>query len=142
MKILFVEDTDVFIERFKPMLEKLGEVDHFKSSNAARRAMGREEDFKYDLIVCDHYILRFEQEMKPATGDEVYYHLRHWCSDTVPFIHFSSAPCPEKYDVRIYSGEKDKNFYVLGKNYNSPLMELIEDITANKVDETILADKE
>ena len=123
MRILFVEDTDVFINRFKPQLEKLGEVNHFKSSNGARASMKRvlrdeeSEEFNYDLIVCDHNILRFEKEHKTARGTEVYHELRRWGSETVPFIHFSAAPCPEEYDAN-----NDSNFYTLGKNYDSDLI--------------------
>lgn len=133
MKILFVEDTDVFINRYKPMLETLGEVHHYKSSNGARKAIGNEEEgFDFDLIVCDHNILRFEEELKPALGNEIYYHIRMWCSETVPFIHFSAAPCPEEYDIRMLDHSTDKNFHILGKNYDSPLLDLIEEIIKPK----------
>ena len=128
MKILFIEDTDVFIKRFKPQLEELGEVTHFKGSNATRRAMGREkEDFKFDLIVCDHYIDRFEEDNSNynATGDEIYMHLRFMLEiDDIPFIHFSSDPCPEKYT----ESTEDKNFYTLHKDYSADLTSLVKEV--------------
>lgn len=128
MKILFIEDTDVFIERFKPQLEELGEVTHFTGSNAARREMGREaEDFKFDLIVCDHYINRFEEDHHgyTATGDEVYMHLRFMLEiDNIPFIHFSSAPCPDKYD----DSKDDKNFYTMCKDHSADLTGLVKKV--------------
>ena len=125
MKILFVEDTDIFIERFGKQLKELGEVAHFKSSNAARREMGREaEDFKFDLVVCDHNILRFEEEYKPAQGTEIYYHLRYNNErDDIPFIHFSADPCSEKYDAK-----DDKNFYMMRKDYSADLVGLIKEV--------------
>lgn len=118
MKILFVEDTDMFVERFKPQLEELGEVVHFKSSNAARRWMSGNS---YDLIVCDHYILRLE-DSGFATGLEVYNHDRMYNNTDIPFIHFSSEPCPEQYALK---GD-DALFWSLEKSYSADLMTLVK----------------
>lgn len=128
MKILFIEDTDVFITRFKKQLEEIGEVTHFTGSNAARRAMGREaEDFKFDLIVCDHYINRFEEDHQgyTATGDEIYMHLRFMLEiENIPFIHFSSEPCPDKYE----DSKDNKYFHTLCKSYDSQLIPLVKEV--------------
>lgn len=128
MKILFVEDTEVFIERFKPQLEELGKVTHFKGSNAARREMGNQEgELDYDLIVCDHYINRFEgegYEAGNATGDEIYMHLRMIMDiEDTPFIHFSSAPCPNEYPA-----SDDKHFHTLCKDYDANLIGLVKEV--------------
>jgi CheY-like chemotaxis protein len=126
MRILFVEDTESYIKRFKPVLEEFGEVVHFRSSNGARRAMGRSNDeFSFDLVVCDHYIHRFEEDGGDATGDEVYLQLRYFIKrGDVPFLHFSSDPCPRKYE----ESDEDENFYVLRKDYSAALKATIEDI--------------
>ena len=51
-------------------------------------------------------------------------HLRFILENTdTPFIHFSSAPCPDKYET-----EGDKNFHTLGKDYSSNLIGLIKDV--------------
>lgn len=119
MKILFVEDTDSWIEEFLPQLQKFGEVCHFKGSNAARRSL---DEIEYDLVVCDHNILRFETEKTVAYGTEIYQELR-WMDKQIPFIHFSYGPCPE-----VYGSEKDSNFYVLKKDNGVNLVEFIRKI--------------
>lgn len=136
MKILFVEDNNDMVELYKPIFEKLGEVTHFKSSNAARKNLGREEGkCKYDLIICDHNIQRFEKDSRGllAQGCEIYLHLRLGLKDDeTPFIHFSSDPCPGKYELfykDVTDGStKDSNFYWLQKEYNSDITKLINEI--------------
>ena len=119
MKILFVEDTDSWVEEFLPQLQTLGEVCHFKGSNAARRSL---DEIEYDLVVCDHNILRFENEKTIAYGTEIYKELR-WMDKQIPFIHFSYGPCPEEYRV-----EKDSNFYVLKKDNGVNILNFIQKI--------------
>ena len=115
MKILFVEDTDMYVEMYKPQLEKLGEVIHFKSANAALRSF---DEHTYDLIVCDHYILRFEEELNSrAEGNEVYWYTRHSLELETPFIHFSTSPCPKAYDA-----SDDKNFHSHPKKYEEDML--------------------
>lgn len=121
MKILFIEDTASWINEFKPLLETFGEVVHFKSSNAARRWMAEN---KFDLVVCDHNILRFETESRSAYGTEVYHELRFTEeTETTPFIHFSYEPCPEDYSTT------DPHFYSLRKDTGAKLGDLITKIT-------------
>lgn len=123
MKILFIEDTPSWTEEFTPILKKLGEVIHFKSSNAARNWM---DENTFDLVVCDHNILRFETEKRSAKGTEVYDHLR-FDHPEIPFIHFSYEPCPE-----IYTPE-DVHFYSLKKESYAKLGELIQSIFKEKI---------
>ena len=92
MNILFIEDNHDFINYFKPLLGRFGEISHFKSSNGARKHL-KETAAIYDLIICDHNILRFEEgSNKMAQGTEIYLYLRRFHKE-IPFIHFSSDPC-------------------------------------------------
>lgn len=114
MKILLVEDQASFYEPFIAELSTVAEVIHFKGSNAARRWL---YDNVPDVVLCDHQILRFEGENRRATGDEVYHELRFGVSETIPFLHFSSEPCPEEYS----GSDKDKFFHFKKKGTISPL---------------------
>lgn len=100
MKILYIEDQACFFEEGIKELSTIGEVVHFKSSNGARRYLLENEHSLPDLVVCDHQILRFEGEtFRKATGDEVYFDLRA-VNQTIPFLHYSSEPCPEEYNPK------------------------------------------
>lgn len=121
MKILFVEDTEKMIVAYKPMLEGIGEVLHFKGSNAARKAL---KDNKFDLVVCDHQILKFEHGDYYAEGTQIYQYLRKRLKSQIPFIHFSVTPCPYKYDLE----KKDDNFYCLDKSKGFNITEFIRSI--------------
>ncbi len=119
MKILFIEDNDSWVNEFLPQLQTIADVTHFKGSNAARRSM---DETEYDLIVCDHNILRFEAETRIAYGTEIYTELR-WSGKETPFIHFSYEPCPE-----LYNTTQDPKFYSLKKQHGSQLLGLIKSI--------------
>lgn len=121
MKILFVEDSDNWVNEFLPQLKTLGEVTHFKSRNATLCALEAEENF--DLIVCDHNILMFEKDRMVATGTDIYFHCR-FSEINIPFIHFSYEPCPEEYEA-----SQDANFYSLKKTQGAKLLDLISKIS-------------
>lgn len=121
MKILLVEDNVSFIEEFCEQLSQIGEVITFKSANSAIKWLHINGN-SVDLVVCDHYILRFEEESNSkATGEEIYFELR-FSQKTVPFIHFSTDPCP-----KLYEAEKDQNFYSLAKSLDVNLICFIND---------------
>lgn len=122
MKILFVEDNAEFIQEFLKQLSVLGEVVVFKSSNAARKWLHFNEE-PIDLVVCDHNILRFEEEPDTrAFGTEVYHDLRGYNGSSVPFIHFSYDPCPEEYKTN-----GDANFHSLRKQSGVNLLKFIQE---------------
>lgn len=117
MKILLIEDQACFYEDFIKELSSIAEVVHFKGSNAARRYLFENEATPPDIIICDHHILRFEEEThRKATGDEIYHDLRMSGNMTTPFLHFSSDPCPQEYNT-----QGDKHFYFKKKGNISPL---------------------
>lgn len=125
MNILFVEDDEVNIIIFTKQLEKFGTVHSFKSSNGARRFLST-TDIVIDLVVCDHNILRFEEDSSryKATGDEIYEEIRELLELSTPFVHFSMEPCPDKY----YGSKDDSNFYSLRKQSHVDLSPLISKI--------------
>ena len=119
MKILFIEDTASWVNEFLPQLQTLGEVTHFKSTRSALNAV---ESNDYDLIVCDHNILLFENETRHSEGREIYLYCR-FAGINTPFIHFSYDPCPE-----LYPSENDPHFYSLKKEKGAKLISLIKTI--------------
>lgn len=122
MNILLVEDNEQYLEMFTQQLSKLGTVIAFKSSNETRRFL-HDSDIKFDLIVCDHNIQRFEADLRSkAYGTEIYYEFRMGLDVPTPFIHFSVEPCPEKYE----ESKKDPNFYSLKKSSAVDLYTYIE----------------
>ena len=124
-KILVVEDNDRHCQEILKQLKGLGDVVHVKSYRGAAKAL-RDEEF--DLIVCDHNINMFEDDPNSwGQGTDVYFHLRFMTDkDDVMFIHYSSEPCPEKYDA-----EDDKLFKsfhkVVGFDLRKEVLELFKD---------------
>lgn len=114
MKILFAEDTEFWVEQFKPQLEELGEVTFVDNGHGARKAI-QEETF--DLIVCDHYMPR-------STGDEVYNDARQLersKNKETTYILFSSGP-----DMTRYRGiEEDVKAHVVLKDYGTDLKDMV-----------------
>ena len=113
MKILFLEDADIWAKTYKIFLKKLFdcEILHLEAGDKAFPVL---DDMKFDLIICDHY-------MPGATGEKVYYHARHseksLNKDTV-FIHHTSMPCPNDYggasdDLKFICCAKDGDVYNL-----------------------------
>lgn len=130
MNILLVEDNEQYLKTFTDQLSKLGNVTAFKSANGTRKFL-YDTDIKFDLVVCDHNILRFEAETNSyAQGNEIYEEIRWGSESDVPFIHFSADPCPEKYD----GSKEDKNFYSLKKSSSVDLCQYIHDKILNKKD--------
>jgi len=119
MKILYIEDSIEWIRQFLPQLQTLGDVIHFKGTHSALNALDSQT---FDLIVCDHNILLFENESMHGYGIDIYMHCR-FSELSTPFIHFSYDPCPEEYPH-----ENDKNFYCLKKQNNADLLGLINKI--------------
>ena len=114
LKILFLEDTDIWIKTYKKLLTHYFdcEILHLEKGDEAK---GYLDDVKFDVIICDHYM--------PGhwNGDLVYYHARYSKDSkntTTPFIHHSSMPCPEDYkgakdDLNFINTPKDGDFYNL-----------------------------
>lgn len=121
-KILFVEDTFLWVQEFKPILETFGDITHFKSYQATIQELDKT---LFDLVVSDHNILLWENESRTATATDIYFELR-CLSKTTPFIHFSVDPCPNLYlDSSICS---DSNFYSIKKEYGADLFNLVKKI--------------
>lgn len=110
MKILLVEDNLNYIEIFSKQLSALGEVTVFKSLQGTVRWLD-DNGSDLDLVVCDHNILSHEDpQSRTVPATDIYFELRFFKNKTVPFIHFSYEPCPERYihqpDAHFYSLEK------------------------------------
>ena len=115
MQILFAEDTEIFHKTYGKMLEKFGEVKIVDTANAARREL-LDDDVRYDIIFCDHYVPNTKGGIVGENGLNLYKDiLRKDIRRGHPllFVHFSSMPCP--MDYRKIPKEKDEWFYSLGK---------------------------
>lgn len=123
MNIIFIEDNDEFISQFKPQLQTLGIVTHFKSVQSTILFLNT-SNTQFDLVVCDHNLLRFETESQGryATGNEIYDEIRLGLLYKMPFIHFSYEPCHHEY----INSQNDPNFYILKKDANTDLLDFIK----------------
>lgn len=124
MNILFVEDNEENLKNFTRQLQTLGTVYAFKSSNGSRKFIA-DGKVTIDLIVCDHNILRFEEDSGRymAEGNEVYEEVRDFRDLKIPFIHFSAEPCPDKY----HGSNEDTQFYSMKKEYSVDLVKFINE---------------
>ncbi len=106
MKILFLEDTDIWISTYTQVLSHFFDCDitQLTTSRGVDKYLSGE---KYDVILCDHFLAGSEGTFaydKARRGEES-------MNLETPFIHHSSMPCPD-----IYRGStKDKNFYTVFK---------------------------
>ena len=121
LKILFAEDTEVWVDLFGPDLKELGLMTHVDNGNDARKEMTLN---KYDIIVCDHYMPR-------TNGDAVYndkMKLERSLNKETPFVSFSSM-----LDDTYYQNYKDdKNFHIMRKDCDAELVEFIKEILKGK----------
>ena len=89
MRILFMEDTGIWISTYTMFLEKMfglkDEVKHLVAGDDAPPVL---DDVPFDVIICDHY-------MPGDLGNSVYAHARYSeqsLNKETPFIHHSSMP--------------------------------------------------
>ena len=121
MNILLVEDNEGYLAQFTEQLSSLGNVTAFKSANGTRKFLF-DTEIKFDLVVCDHNILRFEAERNTHSyGNEIYEEIRWGMESTIPFVHFSADPCPDKYE----GSSEDAQFYSLKKSSSVDLCKFI-----------------
>lgn len=106
MKILFLEDTDIWISTYTRVLSHFFdcEITQLTTSRGVEKYVSAE---KFDVILCDHFLAGSEGTYaydKARRGDDT-------LNIETPFIHHSSMPCPD-----IYRGApKDTNFYTISK---------------------------
>ena len=114
MKILFIEDHPSIGKFFQmTMMDGLdAQVDLVTTRSAFFKLIDKVHD--YDVIVCDHYFPSFEDSRSPEeNGNHIFMELFH-DNYSGKFIHFSSEPCPEKYDLKDEVGTKI-NFHSMQK---------------------------
>lgn len=67
-----------------------------------------------DLVICDHYFPSFSGERPSPIGTEVFYELFCERYENI-FVHFSSCPCPEDYDLETLKENLKMEFISLNK---------------------------
>lgn len=122
MKVLYVEDSKDNIMLVETILKK-----HFDIDISSCETFSQFTDLidnckdinKYDLVLCDHYFPFSNGDNIEGLGPNVLFELNCDGYKNV-FIHFSSTPCPENYEL-ILENSKVKFHSVKKRDCNSVL---------------------
>lgn len=128
LKILFIEDCLENVSCYMPVIKKalnpkvLELFGDFKSAQQDVHLKAEKGEF-YDIVVCDHIFPMFDECTYPRELGHnfqrfIYRIHKRFDRENPYFIHFSSEPKPERYDMRgpfrsIEKGSVDNLFKAL-----------------------------